>query len=48
MYILNNRNALQMNKFSFWDTRKVTVSQDIKTNKIPDSDEKEDRVLTNS
>lgn len=48
MYILSNRNALQMSKFSFWDTRKVTISQDVKTNKMPDSDEKEDRDLANS
>lgn len=48
MYILNNRNALQMSKFSFGDTRKVTISQDVKTNKTPDSDEKEDGDLMNS
>lgn len=48
MYILNNRNALQMSKFSFGDTRKVTISQDVKTNKTPDSEEKEDGDLMNS
>lgn len=48
LYILNNRNALQMSKFSFGDTRKVTISQDVKTNKTPDSDEKEDGDLMNS
>lgn len=42
MYILN----LQMKKVSSWDTGKVKVSEDIKTNKIPDSDEKKNRDLT--
>lgn len=42
MYILN----LQMKKVSSWDTGKVKVSKDVKTNKIPDSDEKKNRDLT--
>lgn len=36
MYILN----LQMKKVSSWDSRKVKVSKDVTTYKIPDPDEK--------
>lgn len=48
MYNLNIRNALQKSKLSFGNTRKVEVSQDVKTNKMPNSDEKKDKHLINS